>query len=268
MAKFLAEDELNAEVSKVISEAKENLILISPFIKFHARLRDILKSKMEDHKLQITVIYGKNALEKSKSLSADDVLFLKQFPNIEIRYEQRLHAKYYANESSAILTSMNLYGYSHDNNIEFGIKTTKSLIDTFDSIDGKAWKFFERVIQNSQLEFKRKPNYEKVLLGFMENYIGSVVTIDKFSSDGWDKKLLSDVPVMTFGFCIRTGKKIKFDLQMPFTNEAYLEWSKYGNENYPEKYCHFSGEPSNKETSKAKPVLQRYWQRAKDIHGF
>jgi hypothetical protein len=39
------------------------------------------------------------------------LIFFKEFPNIEIRYEK--DAKN-ANEASAILTSMNLYEFSQD----------------------------------------------------------------------------------------------------------------------------------------------------------
>ena len=54
--------------------------------------------------------------------------FFKEFPNIQIRYEKKLHAKYYSNESAAILTSMNLYSYSQDNNIEAGVLTKSGLL--------------------------------------------------------------------------------------------------------------------------------------------
>ena len=32
---------------------------------------------------------------------------------------------------------------------------------------------------------------------------------------------------------------------------------------YLEKYCHFSGEPSNGETSFNKPILKKNWKKAK-----
>lgn len=37
---------------------------------------------------------------------------------------------------------------------------------------------------------------------------------------------------------------------------------------YKEKYCHFSGEPSNGETSVNKPILKKNWKKAQNIHGF
>ena len=76
----------------------------------------------------IIVVFGKNEDDVSKSMKIDDIRFFAEFPNIEIRHEKRLHAKYYANESSALITSMNLYSFSQDNNIEAGILTKASLL--------------------------------------------------------------------------------------------------------------------------------------------
>ncbi len=89
-------------------------------------------------------------------MKQDDFNFFKEFPNIQIRYERRLHAKYYSNESSAILTSMNLYTYSQDNNIEAGVLTNGSLLDNLasqfmnneDSLDKQAGSYFSRVIES------------------------------------------------------------------------------------------------------------------------
>ena len=59
--------------------------------------------------------------KKQLNLKKDSLDFLKQFPNIEIRYESRLHAKFYLNDFDFIMTSLNLYDYSLANNIEVGI---------------------------------------------------------------------------------------------------------------------------------------------------
>lgn len=67
------------------------------------------------------------------------------------------------------------------------------------------------------------------------------------------------------GYCIRTGVEIPFDIEKPMSIQAYKLWSKYGNENYPEKFCHFSGEPSYGETSLSKPVLKRNLDKVSQI---
>jgi len=72
------------------------------------------------------------------------------------------------------------------------------------------------------------------------------------------------------GFCIRTGVQIPFNIKVPFSKPAYESWSKWKNKDFKEKYCHFSGEHSNGETSFAKPVLAKNFAVAmriqKDLH--
>ena len=50
----------------------------------------------------------------------------QSFQNINIYFLANLHAKCYLNENTALITSMNLYGYSEENNREMGIEINKS----------------------------------------------------------------------------------------------------------------------------------------------
>lgn len=189
MAKFLTGNELNTELEKLFERAEEQIILISPFIKLHDRFISTLRTKKDNHKLEITIVFGKNEEDISKSMKQEDFNFFKEFPNIQIRYERRLHAKYYSNETSAILTSMNLYTYSQDNNIEAGVMTKATLLGNFatklwdgeESFDNQAWTYFKRVIDQSDLLFCKVPQYESALLGFTKKYIESRVEIDKLT---------------------------------------------------------------------------------------
>ena len=47
--------------------------------------------------------------------------------------------------------------------------------------------------------------------------------------------------------------------------DAFKSWSKYGDSEYIEKFCHFSGEPSNGETSVSRPIMKKNWKKAKEI---
>src|SRR5947209_6950250 len=118
MAKFLEGNELNLELERIFKNADEQLILISPYIRLHDRYASALKTKKDKHKLEITIVFGKNEEDMSRSMKEEDFNFFKDFPNIQIYFEKRLHAKYYSSEDAAILTSMNLYSFSQDNNIE------------------------------------------------------------------------------------------------------------------------------------------------------
>src|SRR6185436_16487929 len=110
--KFLTSNELNAALEKIFETAEDQLILISPFVKLHPRFESSLLTKLSSPKLKIIVVFGKNENNPSRSMDMQELEFFKQFPNIEIRYEKRLHAKYYANEIEALITSMNLYSFA------------------------------------------------------------------------------------------------------------------------------------------------------------
>jgi hypothetical protein len=67
------------------------------------------------------------------------------------------------------------------------------------------------------------------------------------------------------GYCIRTGVPITFNVEKPLSYEAFRKWNEYGDPEYPEKFCHFSGEPSHGETSVSRPILKKHWKKAKEI---
>ncbi len=59
MAKFLTDSQLNSALEEIFKSAYEQLLLISPYIKLHDRLKSILKSKLNQHGLQISVVLVK-----------------------------------------------------------------------------------------------------------------------------------------------------------------------------------------------------------------
>lgn len=305
MAKFLKGNELNSELEKLFEKAEEQLILISPYIKLHDRYASTLRTKINNPKLKITIVFGKNEYDISKSMKQEDFIFFKEFPNIEIRYEKRLHAKYYASENYAIMTSMNLHSYSQNNNIESGILTNASILENFadklitnvtgeNSFDNQAWDYFTgEVVDNSVLLFRKLPQFDKGTLGIGINkkYLSSEIEVDKLSDFFADKPKVDtfyrkDKPnesknieqfvqptnsidsCIPTGFCIRTGIPIPFNVENPMCYDAFRTWNEFGNRDYPERFCHFSGEPSNGETSVNRPILKKNWKKAKEIFDF
>ena len=119
---FLFDNQLIAAVESIIKESKNKLLLVSPFIDLDRRIQDALKEKMSKHDFELLVLFGKNENNHFKSMKKDSFHFLKQFPNVEIRFNDRLHAKFYQNDFDFIMTSLNLFDYSLAKNIEVGIK--------------------------------------------------------------------------------------------------------------------------------------------------
>jgi hypothetical protein len=239
-----------------------------------------LKEKKEDPELKITIVFGKNEDDYSKSMKQDDFNFFKDFPNIDMRYEKRLHAKYYANESAAILTSMNLYSFSQDNNIEAGILTSrKNMLASLtgqNDLENEAYIYFDRVIKQSDLLFSKVPKFESSMLGLSKRHTGSEIKIDKLSEffnnkKSSDSSFRKENPIAEqitpkMGYCIRTGIPIPFNQSRPMCDTAFQSWKKFGNKDYSEKYCHFSGELSNGDTTFSRPILRKNWVKANETH--
>ena len=56
-------------------------------------------------------------------------------------------------------------------------------------------------------------------------------------------------------------------LEKPMSYESFKLWNKFGDSDYPEKFCHFSGESSNGDTCVSRPILKKNWKKAKELHG-
>ena len=243
MAKFLNTTGVSYHLEELIKGTKDRLILISPYLQFTDRIKEHL-SNLNIQKRDIRIVYRENKLQLEENN------WLESQIGIRTSLCKNLHAKCYINENEAIITSMNLYEFSQQNNNEMGIYISK--------------------IQDPDLY---NSAYEEVqrLLTISEEIR---VTVKKVTADTPPKteKVIVEVKSPTIksiakhnGFCIRTGIPIPFNLEKPMSYEAFKSWSKYSDPDYPEKYCHFSGETSNGETSVSKPILKKYWKKAKEL---
>jgi phosphatidylserine/phosphatidylglycerophosphate/cardiolipin synthase-like enzyme len=245
MAKFLNTTGVSYHLEELIKSTTDRLILISPYLQFTDRIKEHLKN-LNIQKRDIRIVYRENKLQ------TDEQNWLAEQVGIRTSLCKNLHAKCYLNESEAIITSMNLYEFSQMNNNEMGVHLTKT-----DDTD------------------LYKAAYEEVqrLLTISEEIM---VTVRTVAPAGREKPERKAVEARTAapkgngkpkGFCIRTGVEIPFNVERPLSYDAYKSWSKYSDPNYAEKFCHFSGEPSNGETSVAKPILKKNWAKAKAAFG-
>lgn len=114
MARFLTTTDCSAAIERVIREAEGKLTLISayvwPRIVYYERLRDAGERGVET-----TIIFGKRAMPGK---------VFKEFANLprtRLYYLDVLHAKCYFNEREAVITSLNLLGWSEQANREMGV---------------------------------------------------------------------------------------------------------------------------------------------------
>ena len=118
MAKFLNTTGVSYHLEELIKNTKDRLILISPYLQFHKRVKDNLEN-LNIQKRDIRIIYRENKLQVEESN------WLESQIGIRTSLCNSLHAKCYMNENEAIVTSMNLYSFSQQNNDEMGIHVTK-----------------------------------------------------------------------------------------------------------------------------------------------
>lgn len=244
MAKFLNTTGVSYHLEELIKGTKDRLILISPYLQFNDRIKEHLNN-LNIQKRDIRIIYRENKLQLEENN------WLESQIGVRTSICKNLHAKCYLNENEAIITSMNLYEFSQQNNNEMGIHISKAQ---------------DPDLYNSAFEEAQR------LLTISEEIR---VTVKKVTPDTPAKtesrkpEIKLPFPISNQkqnGFCIRTGVSVPFNVEKPMSYEAFKSWNKFGDPDYPEKYCHFSGETSNGETSVSRPIMKKNWRKAKEIH--
>lgn len=284
MSKFLTGQELENAIYDTIWNVENQLLIVSPFIKLDEYFKELFDKHENNPNVHLLLVFGKNEKAVRKSMSKSDFDYFKKFLNVSIVYAPNLHAKYFGNEKQGIISSINLYDYSFKNNIEFGVYYEQSFLDNFkNSADTDAWNECLEIAENNEVIFIKRPVFEtkKLIINLGKNYIKSDVLLDRTDKFyGFSKKItsderrLNDFPdelelgaidairperpteeIIESGFCIRSGKKIPYNPKQPMSKESWRIWNEYGNVNYPEKYCHKTGEQSNGKTSMRNPIL-------------
>ena len=237
MAKFYTTDGISHHLFEIIKNTNERLILISPYLKFSRRIQEELK-RQDMLGRDIRVVYGKGDLRPEESEWLADT-------EIRTRFREHLHAKCYMNETHALITSMNLYEFSQQNNDEMGILVSaEEDRDLYQSIKDDV----QRILELS------KPTKIRI------TSINEGDDLPVCRQDGPDRSELKhqsasvqrQTALPKNGFCLRCGTEIPCSLKRPYCNTHYRSWARYKNEDYEEKHCHTCG--SEHSSSMAKPV--------------
>lgn len=254
MAKFINTRKAVSAIEDLIRNAGERLILVSPYLKLSKDFRQLLEYRNGKDKIT-TVVFGK------QELKPDEMQFLQGLRFVILKFNEDLHAKCYVNDDTMIITSLNLYTFSMANNKEMGV-----LIDRNDPADAQLFKdAMDEVdfIQSTSVRFELAPKAEP-----------PAKPADRPAPAPAPKAVERPAPAKTTGagkltgFCIRTGVEIPFNIEKPLSYDAYKSWNRRADPDYAEKFCHFSGETSNGETSVSRPILRKNWKKAQEAHGF
>jgi phosphatidylserine/phosphatidylglycerophosphate/cardiolipin synthase-like enzyme len=118
VAKFLNTSATNYFLEELIKNARDRLILISPYLRFNDRVKELLEDKNR-LKMDVRIVYGKNELQP------EEINWLRELDFIRTSFCKNLHAKCYLNEEMGIITSLNLYEFSQVNNNEMGVLVSR-----------------------------------------------------------------------------------------------------------------------------------------------
>lgn len=295
MSKFLTGKDLEDKLTDIIWDAKDFIIIVSPFIKLDDYIKGVFEKVKTRHDIEFCLLFGKNEESKNRSISQEDFEYFKEFKNIRILYNKDLHAKHYCNENEGLITSLNLYDYSMINNVEYGVHFTRSMLST-DRLYQETDNFtYDLIHEKSDVIYIKTPQYSTKMFGLKKEYQESKIVYDIsedfFNSNRYEQKQLKEfdletetilekkfsikpnredspskkqktntrtrsVNSMLKGYCIRTGEKIPYNIDKPMSYEAWQVWYQYENYDYPENYCHETGERSKGRTSMRNPVLR------------
>ena len=245
MAKFLTTSAITYELEEIIKNALEQLVIISPYLKVNVRIKELLEEKDKD-RIDIRVIYGKNELQPEQSIWLDELEYVRT------SFRKNLHAKCYLNENDALVTSMNLYEFSQQNNDEMGILVSRTDEDGLYEEIRKEAKRIEKGSQGVRL---------------------TVPIVDdepRSEAKGTRKPTRTKAPSTSKApveaFCIRCGTNVPARPLEPYCKRHFASWNRYKNEDYEEEHCHTCGK-EHKATMK-KPVCLSCYRKYKDVLEF
>ena len=209
MAEFLTTSGTSHHIENIIMEAKQKLLLVSPYLKLSKTLHERLKDASE-RGVQIKIIYGKDELKPNESNS------LAGLKSVELYYFENLHAKCYFNETRMVITSMNMYEFSEKTNREMGV--------LIDATQDKA--LFQKAVEETGSIIKSSED----------------ISLRKTERRYYQESINTQRNMPKMGYCIRCETRINFNPSKPYCNDCYMIWSQFENPFYEENVCHSCGE--------------------------
>jgi hypothetical protein len=232
MSKFFNGSGVSSVLTDIITNADEELCIVSPYLKIPIQTKSYVKST-DKKNIPITIIYRTDS-----SLHEDDLRFFNELRNLDLRYCDNLHSKCYMNEKEGLITSMNLHEYSQISNWEMGIKFSKQIdFEIYNDVK----KELSHLLSSSQSHMPKQKVQETKQ--YQSNYSQKsshkpTHKPTEAPNKGLFDKILDSV-IGGEAHCIRCGTLMhKFDLRKPLCEKCYSSWAEHKNIRYKEKFCH------------------------------
>ena len=125
--KVLNTNECSAALERLIQSAQKYVIIVSPYIQLTPRIESLLDQK----DLEGVPIF----ILTRERLKKEEYNKIRELENLVVCIHPPLHAKVYFSEEEVLITSLNLYEFSQQNNTEIGAHFLRhKQWDAYDSI--------------------------------------------------------------------------------------------------------------------------------------
>jgi hypothetical protein len=241
---FLNATQSLGQIQRILTQADNEIVIISPYIKISDDLVSRLLNAGNNRNITIKMVC------REKDLNAEQRRKLEQTPNLRLYFNERVHAKCFYNDNSMVITSLNLYESSFGDNREMGVLLRNDL-ENDRSAFKEAKREAEFIISESESDILKpiKASNEKPQVTsnnieskskieinpIQEKYTENAVNIGTSEFLGANDKYAE-------GHCIRCGDKIPFNPEAPYCHKHYKTWLRYKDPTYPERYCHKCGQ--------------------------
>ena len=213
MSTVVATRAISYYIERIITEANQNITLVSPYLKIAKPLYDRLVDA-DAKGVKTTIVYGKVEMNKEQEKQ------LMKLNNCRLLFVENLHAKVYLNENFGVITSMNLYDYSEINNFELGTIIDKA--QDFSNYNSTVSEV-EYIIKDAKV--KKEPKN-----GSKEEE--EKLKIETFLSKGEDYTI-KNFPIAG----VEVGKKYGFvTYNFHPTQDEYILANKYNIDHFREKF--------------------------------
>ncbi|MFC1959066.1 phospholipase D family protein [Chloroflexota bacterium] len=244
MVAFLNKDAAYSEIVKIVSKAVNELVLITPYIKTPDDLLERLRDM--DRRGVKTIVAC-----REKDLKPDEKSELKKLKYMDLRYDEDLHAKCFYNEESMVITSLNLYQHSQQNNREMGI-----LLNSKDDPD-----VFKEALNEAEF-IVRRATKDSTIRSIVSGIVKEAKAVIEEPPTKEPSRTRTQSRAKLAGFCIRCGKSIAYDSKAPYCPDCYRVWVRFKDPDFEEDFCHLCG-TSKAPTTMNKPICISCFRKSK-----
>lgn len=247
--RIFTDNAITGEIIRIIDSARTKVALVSPYIDRVAHVEQaIAKAIARDVRVTVFTRMDGTALGGSNSREAIDWYRQNQVEVVGVR---DLHAKFYINETTAVVTSMNLLRSSWSGSLELGLVVSgehHSQLVTY--LNETIWPWADS--SNATSTEVRETSARETPPGRRPS-----PKAQSNKSEGFFETIFREVKevlVSGGGFCLRCRAPLTaadLDSGKVLCPRDYREWAKYKNAEFVEKYCTTCGREAK--TSYARP---------------